>query len=77
MACRTATGLGAVGGVGAAAVLSEGALVGFGPGLAIGGVLLDVISEGEFIPRGGSLRVIRHEGSRIVVESRREEEAES
>lgn len=29
--------------------------------------LLDVISEGEFIPRGEPLRVIRHEGSRIVV----------
>jgi membrane-bound serine protease (ClpP class) len=32
-----------------------------------GGKLLDVISEGEFIPRGALLRVIRHEGSRIVV----------
>lgn len=32
-----------------------------------GGQLLDVISEGEFIPRGERLRVFRHEGSRIVV----------
>lgn len=31
------------------------------------GRLLDVISEGEFVARGESLRVIRHEGSRIVV----------
>ena len=31
------------------------------------GRLLDVISDGEFIPRGEPLKVIRHEGSRIVV----------
>jgi membrane-bound serine protease (ClpP class) len=32
-----------------------------------GGRLLDVISDGEFIPRGEPLKVIRHEGSRVVV----------
>lgn len=32
-----------------------------------GGRLLDVISDGEFIPRGEAVKVIRHEGSRIVV----------
>lgn len=32
-----------------------------------GGRLLDVISEGEFIPRGEPVKVIQHEGSRIVV----------
>ena len=32
-----------------------------------GGRLLDVISDGEFIPRGETVKVIRHEGSRIVV----------
>ncbi len=31
------------------------------------GRLLDIISEGEFVARGESLRVTRHEGSRIVV----------
>jgi len=32
-----------------------------------GARFLDVISEGEFIPRGDHLKVTRHEGSRIVV----------
>ncbi len=41
-----------------------------------GGRLLDVISEGEFIPRGEPLRVIRHEGSRIVVAREAGEEEE-
>jgi len=31
------------------------------------GRLLDIISDGEFIPKGRSLRVVKQEGSRIVV----------
>lgn len=31
------------------------------------GRLLDVVSEGEFVPKEASLRIVKHEGSRIVV----------
>lgn len=34
------------------------------------GRLLDIITEGEFVPRGGRISVIRHEGSRIVVQKK-------
>ncbi|MDA7920304.1 hypothetical protein N9B73_00990 [Verrucomicrobiales bacterium] len=37
------------------------------------GVLLDVVSEGEFIKRGESVTVLRHEGSRIVVGQAKED----
>ncbi len=33
------------------------------------GETLDVISDGEFIPRGSTVSVVRHEGSRIVVQN--------
>lgn len=33
----------------------------------IGGMILDVVSEGEFIARGESIRVVAVEGSRVVV----------
>ena len=29
--------------------------------------LLDIISDGEFIPKGEGIQVAKHEGSRIVV----------
>lgn len=32
-----------------------------------GGRLLDIISDGEFIAKGRALRIVKHEGSRIVV----------
>lgn len=42
----------------------------------IEGIKLDVVTQGEFIPKGTAIRVIKVEGRRIVVEAVRDEAAE-